>query len=497
MKLLDKEKQRMSKSGFPENFLWGGATAANQYEGGYLSGGKELSTLDAITGGSHTKPRMITYKTKEGKIESCTRDSQLPEGAVGYIDPEQYYPSHVATDFYHHYKEDIALFAEMGFKCFRLSIAWSRICPKGTTEVNEEGLAFYDKVFDELLKYGIQPVVTINHFDIPMYLADELDGWSNRKVVDYFLFFCETLFKRYKDKVKYWMTFNEINFLRSWTQIGIHKNDKQAKYQAAHHLFVASAKAVQLGHQINPDFQIGMMVAYIPSYPMSCKPEDVMEAIRFNREQEFYIDVQVKGYYPAHKLKEFERETIIIQKEAGDDELIQAGTVDYIGFSYYMSTVSTASPEEVKYVGGNQMPAVKNPYLQESDWGWAVDPLGLRISLCKLYDRYNVPLFVVENGFGAVDKVEADGTIQDDYRIDYFSKHIAAMKDAIELDGVDLIGYTPWGCIDLVSAGTGEMKKRYGFIYVDMDDEGNGTLNRSRKQSFYWYQELIKNNGNQ
>lgn len=383
----------------------------------------------------------------------------------------------------------------MGFKCFRLSINWSRICPKGTDEVNEEGLAFYDAVFDELLKYNIEPVVTINHFDIPMYLADELDGWSNRKVIDYFLFFCETIFKRYKDKVKYWMTFNEINFLRSWTQIGIHDSSLQGKYQAAHHLFVASAKAVKLGHQINSDFQIGMMVAYIPSYPMSCRPEDVMESVQFNREQEFYIDVQVKGYYPAHKLKQFEREGVVIKKEAGDDELIKEGTVDYIGFSYYMSTVSSANPDKVKFVGGNQMPAVKNPYLEESDWGWGVDPLGLRISLSKLYDRYNIPLFVVENGFGAVDTVESEGAIIDDYRIDYFKKHVAAMKDAIDLDGVDLIGYTPWGCIDLVSAGTGEMKKRYGFIYVDLDDHGQGTLKRSRKKSFNWYKQVIATNG--
>lgn len=485
----------MNHSGFPENFLWGGATAANQYEGGYLSGGKGLSTLDAITGGSHTKPRMITYKTKSGEVATCKREEALPEGAIGYVDPNQYYPSHVATDFYHHYKEDIALFAEMGYKCFRLSISWARICPKGMMDVNEEGLAFYDRVFDELIKHGIEPVVTINHFDIPMYLADEFDGWSDRKVIDYFLFFCETIFKRYKNKVKYWMTFNEINFLRSWTQIGIHDNSKQSKYQAAHHLFVASAKAVLLGHEINPSFNIGMMIAYIPSYPLSCNPKDVMEAVQFNREQEFYIDVQVKGYYPAHRLKEFEREGIVITKEAGDDELIKEGTVDYIGFSYYMSTVSTANPEEVKLVGGNQMPAVKNPYLEESDWGWAVDPLGLRIALCQLYDRYHVPLFVVENGFGAVDTVQEDGTIQDDYRIDYFKKHVAAMKEAITLDGVDLIGYTPWGCIDLVSAGTGEMKKRYGFIYVDMDDQGNGTLKRSRKQSFYWYKEVISSNG--
>lgn len=480
---------------FPSNFLWGGATAANQYEGGYLSGGKGPSTLDAITGGIHDSPRMITYQTKEGTIERVTRNQSLPEGAIGYIDEETYYPSHVATDFYHHYKEDIALFAEMGFKCFRLSISWARICPKGTKEVNEEGLAFYDRVFDELLANNIEPVVTINHFDIPMYLADTVDGWSDRQTIDNFLFFCETIFKRYKEKVTYWMTFNEINFLRSWTQIGIHQNDSQTKYQAAHHLFVASAKAVLLWKKINPNFQIGMMVAYIPSYPLSCRPEDVLAALQFNREQEFYIDVQVRGYYPAHKLKQFEREGITIKKEAGDDELLSEGTVDYIGFSYYMSTVATATPENVTYVGGNQMPAVKNPYLEESEWGWGIDPVGLRISLSALYDRYHVPLFIVENGFGAVDIVEADGTIQDDYRIAYFQKHIQAMKEAVTLDGVDLIGYTTWGCIDLVSAGTGEMKKRYGFIHVDMDDNGHGTLKRTKKKSFDWYKKVIASNG--
>ena len=481
--------------GFRKDFLWGGATAANQYEGGYLSGGKGLSTLDAITGGDKDTPRMITFKTKEGEVSQVKANQSLPEGALGYIDSEQYYPSHVATDFYHHYKEDIALFAEMGFKCFRFSMSWARICPQGTEEVNEEGLQFYENIIDECLKYGIEPVVTINHFDIPMYLADEYDGWSNRKVIDYFVFFCETIFNRYKDKVKYWMTFNEINFLRSWTQIGIHSSEPQSKYQAVHHLFVASAKAVELGHSINPNFQIGMMVAYIPSYPMTSKPEDVFAAIEYNRQHEFYVDVQVKGYYPAHQLKKFEREGITITKAANDDELIAKGTVDFTGFSYYMSTASTVNLENVKYIGGNQVPAVKNPYLTESEWGWTVDPLGLRISLVQLYERYNVPLFVVENGFGAVDEVNENGEIIDDYRIDYFSQHIKCMKDAVELDGVDLIGYTPWGCIDIVSAGTGEMKKRYGFIYVDMDDEGKGTLKRSRKKSFVWYKKVIETNG--
>ncbi|EGO7952613.1 6-phospho-beta-glucosidase [Enterococcus faecalis] len=463
---------------FRKDFLWGGATAANQCEGGYNEGGRGLANVDLAP----TGPDRFPVITGEKKMFN--------------FDEEHFYPAQEAIDMYHRYKEDIALFGEMGFKTYRLSIAWSRIFPMGDeTEPNEEGSAFYDKVFDALLRHGIEPVVTINHFDIPMYLADEYDGWKNREVIDFFVFFCETIFTRYQDKVKYWMTFNEINFLRSWTQIGIHNNDKQSKYQAAHHLFVASAKAVELGHSINPDFQIGMMVAYIPSYPLSCKPEDVMAAVQFNREQEFYMDVQAKGYYPAHKLKEFEREGMTIQMESEDLAIIQKGTVDYIGFSYYMSTVSTAYPEEVKYVGGNQMPAVKNPYLQESEWGWAVDPLGLRISLCQLSDRYNMPLFVVENGFGAVDTLQEDGSIVDDYRIDYFKQHIEAVRTAVEEDGVNLIGYTPWGCIDLVSAGTGEMKKRYGFIYVDMDDEGQGTLKRTKKKSFNWYKQVIASNG--
>lgn len=484
------------KKVFPEGFLWGGATAANQYEGGYLSGGKGLSTLDAITGGNVNTPRYITFKTVDGKIDRVTRDQSLPEGAVGYVDPNQYYPSHVSTDFYHHYKEDIALFAEMGFNCFRLSINWSRIFPKGDEATpNEEGLQFYDNVFDELLKYGIQPVVTINHFDIPMHLADHYDGWANRKTVDFFLNFCDVIFKRYKNKVKYWMTFNEINILRSWTQIGIHDNSPQNLYQAKHHIFVASAKAVKLGHEINPDFQIGMMVCYVHSYPETCRPEDVMESIQFNRELEFYMDVQVNGEYPAYKLKHLERLGVTIQKEVGDDEILKEGTVDYIGFSYYMTAVSSATADESKMVIGNQMRVAKNPYLEVSDWGWAIDPLGLRIALSKIYDRYRIPMFIVENGLGASDTVEADGSINDDYRIDYFDKHIRAMYDAIELDGVDLMGYTPWGCIDLVSAGTGEMKKRYGFIYVDMDDEGKGTLKRSKKKSFDWYRKVITSNG--
>lgn len=478
----------------PEEFLWGGATAANQYEGGYLSGGRGPATSDAVTAGAYKKPRMVTFQKKTGEKGSVTKEEALPDGALGYIDPDLYYPSHQATDFYHHYKEDIKLLAEMGLKCFRLSISWSRVCPKGTKEINKEGLTFYDNIFDELLKYNIDPIVTINHFDMPLYLADHFDGWADRKVIDFYLFFCETIFKRYKDKVRYWMTFNEINILRSWTQIGIHNNDPQTRYQAIHHIFIASAKAVLLGHKINPDFQIGMMCCYIPAYPMTCRPEDVYEAILENRKREFYLDVQCCGRYPDYQLKEFERLGVRIKKETGDDEVLAAGTVDYIGFSYYMSTVSTTDPNAER-TEGNQVLAFKNPYLETSEWGWAVDPMGLRISLCKLYERYHLPLFIVENGFGAADAVSPDGRIEDDYRIEYFRKHIRAMIDAVEYDGVKLIGYTPWSCIDVVSAGTGEMKKRYGFVYVDMDDSGNGTLERKKKKSFEWYKKVIASNG--
>ena len=483
---------------FPKNFLWGGATAANQYEGGYLSGGRGLATSDVMTDGSLHQPRMLTFKTKEGKVESIARWAELPEGATGYIDPDTYYPSHKAVDFYNHYKEDIALMAEMGYNCFRMSISWSRIFPKGGIEgeeVNEEGLKFYDDVFDECIKHGIEPIVTICHFDIPMYLADEMDGWSDRRVIDCFTKYCKVIFERYKTKVKYWMTFNEINLLNGYTTLGTHKTDDATRYQALHHMFVASAKAVVLGHEINPDFKIGMMVAYILSYPETCNPQDVQEDIDAARNLKFFFtDVQCRGYYPSYKLKEFERKGIVIKKEEGDDEILKAGVVDYIGFSYYNSGVSTAR-KDAQETEGNIAKVIKNKYLKVSEWGWPIDPLGIRISLNQLWDRYQLPMMIVENGLGALDTVEEDGSINDDYRIDYLASHIAEMKKAVELDGVELLGYTPWGCIDLVSAGTGEMKKRYGFVYVDLDDKGNGTAKRSRKKSFNWYKKVIATNG--
>ncbi|MCY3025275.1 glycoside hydrolase family 1 protein [Aerococcus loyolae] len=480
---------------FSDDFLWGGATAANQYEGGYLSGGKGLSLSDVMTGGNQDQPRQVTYKLSDGSVGYAGRMDSLPLDAKAYVVPEEYYPSHVATDFYHHWKEDIALFAEMGFKCFRFSFNWSRVCPNGTKEINEEGLKFYDKVIDELLKYGIEPVVTLNHFDMPAYLADNYDGWSSREVIDFFVFYCQTVFKRYKDKVKYWMTFNEINILTGWAKLGIHSNDPQTLYQAKHHVFLASALAVKFGKEINPNFEIGMMVCYLLSYPGDSRPENVMATIDNNRQMEFYMDVQVKGEYPAYQLKKFERNGIVIEKEDNDDKILKEGVVDYIGFSYYMSSITDIYGDKDAMVVGNQMKITQNPHLKVSEWGWPIDPEGLRISLSKIYDRYQVPLFIVENGLGAYDTVNEDGTIDDDYRINYLKQHINEMHKAIELDGVELLGYTPWGCIDLVSAGTGEMDKRYGFIYVNLDNQGNGDLSRSKKKSFEWYKSVINSNG--
>lgn len=481
--------------GFRKDFLWGGATAANQIEGAFQTDGRGLTTMDTLTVGDKDTPRQITYQTTDGTVYKAERLASVPQGAVGYIDPNDYYPSHTGIDFYHQYAEDIRLFSEMGFKSYRMSISWTRIFPNGNDAVpNELGLAFYDKVFDECLKYGIEPVVTLCHFDMPLYLADHYNGWESREVIDFFTRYCQTVFTRYKDKVKYWLTFNEINVLRSWLQIGIHNNDEQTKFQALHHIFLASAQAVINCHRIIPNAKIGNMVMYAPSYAMTAKPEDVLENLTYKRQVEFYLDVQVKGYYPAYKLKEFERKGIIIKMNDNDLSVLQKGTVDFISFSYYMSTMSTTDTTMPKTPGNNIM-SYKNPNLEVSEWGWTLDPTGLRIALSEMYDRYHVPLFIVENGLGAIDTVEEDGSINDDYRIDYLNTHIKAMKDAVELDGVDLMGYTPWGCIDLVAWSTGEMKKRYGFIYVDVDDRGQGTFKRSKKKSFYWYQQVIQTNG--
>lgn len=469
---------------FPENFLWGGALAANQCEGGYKEGGRGLTTVDLCPAGENRR------KVMEGKID-VLRPLE-----------NEYYPSHEAIDFYHRYKEDIALFAEMGFKCLRISIAWSRIFPIGDEESpNEEGLKFYDAIFDEMLKYGIEPVVTICHFDTPIGIIEKYGGWKNRKFIDFYLNYCEAIFNRYKEKVKYWMTFNEINmilhlpFMGAGVRFEEGDNELQVKYQSAHHELIASALATKMAHEIIPGSMVGCMLAAGEFYPYSCNPEDVLLAKEKDRENLFFIDVQSRGEYPGYAKRFLREKGIEIEFEEKDAEILKNNTVDFIGFSYYSSRCASSDPEVLKgQTAGNVFKTVRNPNLKVSEWGWQIDPLGLRITCNSLYDRYQKPLFIVENGLGAVDKVEEDGSINDDYRIEYLKEHVKAMKEAIK-DGVDLIGYTPWGCIDIVSASTGEMKKRYGFIYVDKDNEGNGTLKRSKKKSFYWYKKVISSNG--
>jgi len=464
--------------------LWGGATAANQFEGAYNADGRGLANVDVCPHGSD-RWDVVAGKKKMYNFEE------------GY-----YYPAQEGIDFYNNYKEDIKLFAEMGFKVFRMSIGWTRIFPKGDElEPNEAGLKFYENVFDECLKYGIEPLVTIVHFDVPMHLVETIGGWRSREMVGHYVRFAETLFKRFKDKVKYWLTFNEINMLMHLPFIGAGicfeegENKEQVKFNAAHHELVASAMATKIAHEINPDFMIGCMLAAAKTYANTCHPKDVWQSMEKDSEDFFFIDVQSRGAYPRFALKELERKGISIPWADGDKDLLKENTVDFISFSYYSSRLTSADPEVNQHTSGNAFATLKNPHLEASEWGWQIDPLGLRITMNMLYDRYQKPLFIVENGLGAVDTPDENGYVEDDYRIEYLQAHLKHMIDAVVLDGVELLGYTSWGCIDLVSAGTGEMKKRYGYIYVDRDNEGKGTLKRTPKKSFYWYKKVIETNG--
>ncbi|WP_063344589.1 6-phospho-beta-glucosidase [Vibrio jasicida] len=472
----------MSKSVFPENFLWGGAIAANQSEGGYREGGKGLTTVDMIPYGENRMP------IKLGLVDSV----ELSE--------EEFYPSHQAIDFYHRYKEDIALLAEMGFKTFRMSIAWSRIFPKGDElEPNQAGIDFYRSVFEECHKYGIEPLVTLCHFDVPMHLVNEYGSWRNRKMIGFFERYARTCFEAFDGLVKYWLTFNEINILlhSPFSGAGLlfqeGENRDQVKYQAAHHELVASALVTKIAHEINPENQVGCMLAGGNFYPYSCKPEDVFTAMQKDRENLFFIDVQSRGYYPSYAQKVFDEKGVKLEILEEDYETLK-NTVDFISFSYYASRCASAEMNANNTSEANVVKSIRNPHLPASDWGWVIDPLGLRITMNTLYDRYQKPLFLVENGLGAKDVPAENGEVQDDYRIDYLRQHVEAMADAIT-DGVPLMGFTPWGCIDLVAASTGEMSKRYGFIYVDRDNLGNGTLNRTPKKSFHWYKRVIASNG--
>ena len=465
---------------FPDGFLWGGATAANQYEGGWDEGGRGPSIDDVFTGGSVNTPRRITIPAQ----------------------PDAFYPNHEATDFYHHWKEDIALFAEMGFKVYRMSISWSRIFPRGDEErPNEEGLAFYDQVFDELAKYGIEPLVTLSHYENPLYLTTQYGGWKNRKLVDFFVHYAKTVMERYKGKVRRWLTFNEINMLSvpfgTFIAGGMLPDTatEQDRWQAMHHQLVASAQAVRLGHQIDPDNRLGCMIAYMCVYPRTCAPEDQLTQLSMDRLHNLLAgDVHVRGAYPSYARRLLAEKGVTLDITPQDEQDLREGTVDFYTFSYYDSRCVGTKQEGDPSTGNGALGGIRNPYLPVTEWGWQIDPQGLRWVLNHLYDRYQIPLMVVENGLGAMDQREPDGAIHDPYRIDYLRAHIQAMAEAVA-DGVELQGYTPWGCIDLVSASTGEMRKRYGMIYVDKHDDGSGDLSRHRKDSFYWYQKVIRTNG--
>ena len=478
----------MSQTVFPENFLWGGATAANQLEGAYLADGKGLSVADAMPGGK------IRFEVLGSPEFDWT------------IDEEKYvYPNHKGISYYEHFKEDIALFAEMGFKCYRFSIAWSRIFPQGDElEPNEAGLKFYDQVIDECLKHGIEPVITISHYEMPLNLAKKYGGWKNRELIAFYERYAKVVLTRFHRKVKYWMTFNEINSalhfpaLSQGMVLSNGAGDFKNIAQAWHNQFVASSLAVKIGHELDPDLKIGCMIIYATTYSLDANPVNQAATMEQNQIFNYYCaDVQVRGEYPGYtnrflNSRGVKFEDLDITKE--DLDLLKAYPVDYVGFSYYMSSAVTVTGDESDTVDGNLLGGVRNPFLKASEWGWQIDPVGLRIALNELYNRYQKPVFVVENGLGAVDEITAEGQIIDDYRIDYLRAHIEQMAKAIE-DGVDLMGYTPWGCIDLVSASTGEMSKRYGFIYVDLDDKIEGSGKRMKKKSFDWYKQVIATNG--
>ncbi|MBS0862313.1 MULTISPECIES: glycoside hydrolase family 1 protein [Enterobacter] len=456
---------------FPDDFLWGGAVAANQVEGAWLEDGKGLSTSDV-------QPQGVFGPV----VERVAGDSGIKD---------------VAIDFYHRYPEDIKLFAEMGFSCLRVSIAWTRIFPNGDEQTpNEAGLAFYDRLFDELAAHDITPLVTLSHYEMPWGLVKQYGGWGSRQTITFFERYARTVFARYREKVKLWLTFNEINMSLHAPMTGVGLPETSSKgevYQAIHHQLVASALAVKACHEIIPDAKIGNMLLGGLMYPLTCRPEDVLEALQENRAWQFFGDVQCRGAYPGYMLRFFRDSGIQIDITDADRDALKS-TVDFISFSYYMTGCVTTDEELNKQARGNILSMVPNPHLASSEWGWQIDPVGLRTLLNVLWDRYQKPLFIVENGLGAKDKPDADGVVQDDYRISYLNDHLVQVREAID-DGVEVMGYTSWGPIDLVSASKAELSKRYGFIYVDRDDSGKGTLARSRKKSFYWYKEVIATKG--
>ena len=481
----------MKRNGFPNNFLIGGATADFQYEGGFKEGNRGLLSHDFVKKGTASSRRKITVESKDGKLSEIDWEfDDVPDGAEAILEEGYSYPSMVASDFYHHYKDDISLMADAGFNVFRFSVCWSRIYQTGLEDCpNKEGLQFYDDVINECKKHNIEPLITICHDELPFELCKKYDGWSSRKTIDCYVKFARTLFEYYGDRVKYWVTFNEVNALKGYAQLGIHKQDRQSHYQAIHHIFVASSKAIEIGKTLYPNNKFTAMFALSELYPETCKSEDVLACYLKRRDSLFFVDVMTRGEYPNYTNEIIERKDVSLKIEPGDLEVIKNNTLDFISFSYYRSGVVKQN-STFEIMGGEP-----NPYLKRTPWGYAIDPIGLRYCLNELYDRYQKPLFVIENGYGMVDELTDDKKVHDTYRIDYLAKHFEQMLLAINNDGIPVIGYTMWGPIDLVSLSTGEMKKRYGLIYVDKNDDDTGDLKRIKKDSYWWFRKVIDSNG--
>ncbi len=491
--------------GFKEGFLWGGATAANQYEGYPLEGNGALATCDVMTNGSHTVRRQVTWKKEDGTTGSTplcfgSQERHLPEGAIPALldDDKYYYPAHIASDGYHHFKEDIKLFAEMGFKSYRFSTKWSRVYPDPKGEASEEGLAYYEAIVDECLKYGIEPLITLHHYETPLIFSQTCNGWEGRECIELFVKYATTLFERLKGKVKYYLTFNEINCIEAapFVTAGLIHADDQNIVNATFNQFLASSLTVKAAHENYPDIKVGMMLAFGPTYGLTCDPVDQLLARQAEDHALFYADVQMLGRYPDYILADYKRKGLVIPAKEGEMEIIEKYTCDFLSFSCYGSGVITTHTEGTEKGEGNgaAVNRVANPYLKTNAWGWATDPQCLRIALNIFNNRYHCPLWCVENGIGWNDQFE-DDTVHDDYRIDYMRANIQSMKDAVEIDNVDLMGYLYWGSVDIVSNGEGEMAKRYGQIYVDADNLGKGTFKRTPKDSFTWYKNVIACNG--
>lgn len=471
---------------FPKDFLWGGAVAACQIEGAYDVDGRGLSTSDL---------RAYDPNLKRANIKKEGGDTR--SGIKAAIqDKTSYFPKRYGIDFYHTYKQDLALLKELGLKAFRTSISWSRIFPNGDEEQpNEKGLQFYDQLIDEIIKNGMEPIITMSHYDFPIHLVTEYGGFANRNVIDFFVNYAKVLLQRYKGKVTYWIVCNQVNLVPAvqFGSLGIYEDQsnhmEELMYQAVHHQFIAGAKVVKLAREIDPNAKMGTMVADGTFYPATCNPEDVILTLKKNRMQYYFTDVQLRGEYPGYALRYFKENNIQLDMRPQDLALLKTHTMDFLAVSYYYSKIVDARKNTMEPFDGEQ-----NPYLKPTPWEWRADPLGLYNSLSQYWDRYQKPLMIAENGLGALDVVEKDGSIHDEYRINYLQQHITQVKECIK-DGAHIFAYLSWAPIDIVSSSSAEMSKRYGYIYVDLDDYGKGSGQRMKKDSFFWYQHVIQTNG--